>query len=349
MAKKKSTLRKILYGVLVVSALLAAIYHQSILYGISQGYGQVSILMKARPIEEFLDDPNYPDSLKANIRLVQEIREFAFDSLGLNRNDNYTTLFDQGGKPILWIVTGSDPYNLKAREWSFPFLGSFSYKGFFDFKKAEKEEGKLKAEGLDTSIGEVEGWSTLGWFKDPILSNMLHRRPGSLANLIIHELTHGTLYIKNDVDYNENLASFVGDKGALIFLRQKYGEDSPEYRQYEEGKIMLEEYTKKVLINGDRLDSLYNTFSNEMPLKDKGKLKKVVLKEIQLDLQNFFDQYKNVNPRFYHRIENLNNTYFLDYRRYREKQDVFEEEFREKFNSDFKAYMLYLKETYPSL
>ena len=35
------------------------------------------------------------------------------------------------------------------------------------------------------------------------------------GQVFIHELTHGTLYVKDGVSYNENLASFVGDEGAI--------------------------------------------------------------------------------------------------------------------------------------
>jgi hypothetical protein len=35
--------------------------------------------------------------------------------------------------------------------------------------------------------------------------------------------------------------------------------------------------------------------------------------------------------------------------RYRAKQNQFEEEFRTRFSSDFRKYLAYLKETYPSL
>ncbi|WMJ73221.1 aminopeptidase [Cytophagaceae bacterium ABcell3] len=342
-------IKKIVKVLLLLVVVLLAVFYESVWYGLNQARGQMNILFSAKPIEEFLSDEHYPDSLKNKILLVQELREFSFDSLGLKRNANYTTLFDQQGKPILWIVTASEPYELKAKEWCFPILGCFSYKGFFEYEKAVKEADKLKAKGMDVSIDEVEGWSTLGWFKDPILSNMLNRSVGNLANLIIHELTHGTLYVKNNVEYNENLASFVGDQGALIFLEQKYGVDSKEYEQYLNGKEMHEAYSQRVLRNGERLDSLYNSFSADLEIGEKERLKQALLKDIRGDLQEFFDSYKKVNPRFYAKVEKLNNTYFLDYRRYRQKQDMFEQEFREKFDSDFKRYMEYLKDTYPSL
>jgi hypothetical protein len=39
----------------------------------------------------------------------------------------------------------------------------------------------------------------------------------------------------------------------------------------------------------------------------------------------------------------------MSYIRYRAKQNQFEEEFTQKFDADFRKYLAYLKETYPSL
>ena len=108
---------------------------------------------------------------------------------------------------------------MRAYEWSFPFLGRVPYKGFFDRGAAIEEDSLLRLKGYDTGIGNIRGWSTLGWFKDPILSGMLENSEGALANLIIHELWHGTLYVKDSADFNENLASFAGEQGALLFLQ----------------------------------------------------------------------------------------------------------------------------------
>ncbi len=206
--------------------------HELVLYGIAQGKGQLKIVWGAEPIEDILKDPIVHDTIKYKLSLIQEIKQFAFDSLGINKSKNYSTYYDQKGQPLLWVITGCEPYELKAKEWTFPIIGSFTYKGFFDFEKAKNEELVLKAENFDTNIGTVGGWSTLGFFKDPVLSNMLKRDEGDLANLIIHELTHGTLFVKDSISFNENLASFIGDKGAQKFLRHKFGESSEEYIRY---------------------------------------------------------------------------------------------------------------------
>lgn len=339
--------RKIFLGFLLLLFLIVLWQYRLVEYGISQAQGQLNVVWNARPLEMYLTDPAFPDSLKQKLQLIQEIRRFAVDSLGINPSDNYTTVYNQHGKPILWVVTASPPYKLEAEEWKFPLIGSFSYKGFFEYDRAQREEAALKAQGLDTGIDEVSGWSTLGWFKDPILTNWLSRSEGQLANLIIHELTHGTLYVKNNVAYNENLASFVGDLGAKMFLAQKYGEDSDEYRRYEEGKIFREKYSQHILRGSRQLDSLYQTFGPNATQAQKDTLKYNLIGQI---IHSADTLTVNGKPRNWKWDEPLpNNTYFLGYIRYRAKQNQFEEEFKTRFNSDFKKYLTYLKETYPSL
>ncbi len=339
--------KKIIYSILFVIAALLVWQYKLIAYGIAQGYGQVKVIWNAKPVEEVMADPSVPDSVKTQLRLIEEIRSYAFDSLGLKYSKNYTTFYDQHGEPILWIVTACEPFELKAKEWEFPLLGSFSYKGFFKLDKAKAEEARLKKEGYDTSIDEVAGWSTLGWFKDPILSEMLDRSAGSLANLIIHELTHGTLYVKDNVEFNENLASFVGDKGALQFLEVKYGKDSEEYKEYIQSDSRHHLYSEFVLKAAERLDSLYHTFKPNDSYTFKLTKKKALMGQIKEELQSFMDGLRKKRSR--HKVGEINNTYFMDYKRYNGEQDEFEKEFISSFHSDFKTYLAYLKKKYASL
>ncbi|HES59672.1 MAG TPA: aminopeptidase, partial [Caldithrix sp.] len=75
-----------------------------IFYGIEQGAGQIKILTNAKPIKKFMQDSLYPDSLKQKLILVEQIKKYTIDSLGLNPSKNYNTLYDQKGKDILWVV-----------------------------------------------------------------------------------------------------------------------------------------------------------------------------------------------------------------------------------------------------
>lgn len=339
--------KKIFLVVLVIVLAFMAYNYELIYYGYGQAKGQMSVIFGAEPIEKFLNDKSLPDSLKSKIRLIQEIRQFAFDSLGINYSKSYTTMYNQNGKPILWMLTACDPYQLKAKEWEFPLIGTFSYKGYFDSTKAAKGIEELKQQGFDVDLGEVSGWSTLGWLKDPILSSMLYKKEGNLANLIIHELTHGTLYVKNNVDYNENLASFIGDQGALRFLKYKYGINSLQYNEYVTYKVDYKKYVSQVLKASHSLDSIYKSMPTSMAVDKKETVKRTFI-------QNFKNSFDTIQFQKAHRFNKIiqedtlmNNTFFLHYVRYRKQQDVFEEEFVHKFNSDFKRYFTYLKSKYP--
>ncbi len=317
-----------LIGVILLLFLL--LNYQLIWYGLSQGAGQLKILWKAQPVREYLSDPSVDSSLKAKLRLVEEIRRFAFDSLGLKYSDNYTTVYDQKGKEVLWVVTACEPFKLKAKTWNFPFIGSFSYKGFFNEKKALELQKKLKMEGYDTNVRNAGGWSTLGWFKDPVMSGMLKYDEGDLAEIIIHELTHGTLFVRDSLKFNENLASFTGEKGAQLFLKYKYGADSKilkDYRDKLEDEKLL---TNHILRGAAYLDSLYDHMDQQLPVEEKELLKREAIDSIiysadTLHLHNR-DKYvkwlRNLHP---------NNTFFMSYMRYRGNLDTLERDLQYKY------------------
>jgi len=334
-------------GLLLLLLMFLLFNWDLVAYGLGQGYGQLKVLYQAEPIETFLNNDQYPEESKAKIRLIQEVRQFAFDSLGLDQSASYTKMYDQKGEALLWNVSACEPFKLKAKEWSFPILGTFSYKGFFNLEKAQKTAKDLKEEGFDTNIREVGGWSTLGILNDPILSNMLERSEGSLANLIIHELTHGTLFVKDGLTYNENLASFVGDYGAIRFLRAKYGEQSEEYLHYINSKTDRDLYINFTLNRAKGLDSLYKSFDESMTISQKEKLKTAFIENFVKEVRSL--PYKNKNYQRLFEKGLPNNTYFMSRIRYRAKQNEFKKEFEEKFDHNFPKYLAHLKEKHPSL
>lgn len=166
--------------------------------------------------------------------------------------------------------------------------------------------------------------------------------------MIIHELTHGTLYIKDSADYNENLATFIGEKGALKFLADKFGIQSKEYQDYIEREQDYDRYIRHFIAGARSLDSLYATIE-----QDLDRLIKLQLKEehIRLIIDNLDTIQFHSEERYRNRFINSlpNNAYFMSFLRYHSKQNSFEEEFSEKFNNDLRAYLNYLKEKYPSL
>lgn len=338
--------------VLLITVVGLAIWqHELVGYGWMQARGQLNILANTKPVDEVLADSTYPDSLKQKIRLIQTIKQFAVDSLGLEPSKNYTTFYDQQGKPILWVVTASERYRLLGRQWKFPVIGTFSYKGFFEKDRADSLVTDLNRQGLDTRISEVSAWSTLGFFRDPILSSMLDRPEGSLAELIIHELTHGTLFIKDNLEYNENLADFVGEYGALRFLRAKYGSTSEPYNDYLDTKQFYERYDAHILRGARQLDSLYATFKPQTSALVKENRKSRLIGQIVnlVDTLRGSQPSRPIKKRRLNKLNLPNNAYFIGYLTYRKQQNQFRTEFDQRFNGNFTQYLTYLKQTYPSL
>jgi predicted aminopeptidase len=342
--RKMKLIYKILFTFILFLFILLISNCKLVSYGIKQGVGQIRIVRNARPIPEMMSDPKIPDSLKIKFKLVEEIKRFAYDSLGLIPSKNYNTYYDQKGKPLAWVAIGCDAYKMKAYEWKFPIVGKLPYKGFFKEEEAIEEANKLAEKGYDSRVATVSAWSTLGYFKDPILSTMLDQSEGQIARLIIHELTHSTLFIKGKAQFNENLATFIGDEGTKQYLKSKYGLESPEYKQYI-GEISDSEILSTHILGGaKRLDSLYAQFKPDLPDSVKKNQKNSLIKEIIFDLDtiHFFE------PHSFKRIQSKlpNNAFFIGYITYNQDQDQIWDDFINKFNSDFKAYLKYLEDKY---
>jgi predicted aminopeptidase len=318
-------------------------------YGIEQGKGQLNIVWNAEPVEDFLASPTFPDSLKSKLRLINQVRQFAIDSLGLKDTKNYKTLYDQKGEDIMWVVMASEPFQLKAKEWHFPVIGSVPYKGFFDRQKAIGLRDELVKEGWDVDIRNPGGWSTLGWFTDPILSEMLERNEGDLANLIIHEMSHATIFVKDSIDFNENLATFIGDRGTEQFLISVYGKQSKEYTTYMDVDRDYLIFSDHMLRGSEKLDSLYKSMDENVPVSIKSMRKKEMIQEIVSTLDTLSLRATTSKPSLRFRDELPNNAYFMNFIRYQSQQEVFSREWKNKFDGDLKRYIDYLSKKYPFL
>ena len=324
--------KKIFLSLLTVLFILIIWQHELIFYVIKQGQGQLSVIENSVDLSKILEDDSFPDSVKNKIKIIQEARKFATHELGLKDTENYTTFFDQNGKTILWNVSASRPYSFDPKTWWFPVVGNVPYNGFFDKEKAIEVRAELVRKGWEVRVRPVGGWSTLGWFKDPILSSMLNRSEGQLAELIIHELTHGSVFVKGEIEFNENLASFIGEQGARQFLKKNYGLDSEPLVSYINSELDQKKFTKHILTGTKKLDSLYRLFPEEMQLDEKRVQKERLIKEIceSVDTVNFsnnrFDGIFSKNRP--------NNAYFMSFLRYYSAGDSLNQIWQNEYNSD---------------
>ena len=210
-----------------VAALLGCAAVFSGCYTLQQGTAMLGYLGKAEPLETLLTGTSAD---AAFARRVADIRRFALEELGLRETANYTKYVEIDRDYLAAVVSASADDSFARHEWWFPVVGSVPYKGFFNPDDARKERARLEKKGLDVLVRGVDAFSALGWFSDPLYSYMKDYPVHRLADLIIHESLHATIYLKNQAQFNEELAEFVGSEGARLYIAKTFGEDSAESR-----------------------------------------------------------------------------------------------------------------------
>ena len=176
-------------------------------------------MAKREPIKRVIARPSTPPSLRRQLESVSAIREFAVRELGLPDNGSYRSYADVGRPYVVWNVVAAPEFSVEARQWCYPLVGCVAYRGYFVERRARTFADKLRDRGFDVSVGGVAAYSTLGHFNDPILNTMVGWSDVALASIIFHELTHQLIYVPNDADFNEALATTVEEEGVRRWLQ----------------------------------------------------------------------------------------------------------------------------------
>jgi predicted aminopeptidase len=187
-------------------------------YLLQSAEGQLSLMSKREPIDAVIDAPSTPQKLRAQLRSVTAIRNFASHDLGLPDNGSYRKYADIGRPYVVWNVVAAPEFSIEPKRWCFPIVGCVAYRGYFVEARARRFAAKLHAQDFDVVVGGVAAYSTLGHFDDPILSTMVSWNDVELASIIFHELTHQLLYVSNDAAFNEALATTVEEEGVRRWL-----------------------------------------------------------------------------------------------------------------------------------
>jgi predicted aminopeptidase len=210
---------------LVLAMLLSGC--QTINYYSHAALGQLRVLAGREPVPRVLaeldrrreEDPQ-ADLLYRRLRLSQEVLAFAEAELGLSAGDRYRTYVDLQRPAVVWNLFAAAPLSLDPHRWCYPVVGCAPYRGYFDRNYAERGARALEEQGLETYLGPVAAYSTLGWFADPLLSSFVTWPEPDLAALLFHELAHGQAWARGDVAFNEAFATFVGREGLAVWLRE---------------------------------------------------------------------------------------------------------------------------------
>lgn len=173
-----------------------------------------------------LADPETAGELATRLAHVQEVVAFAAD-LGLSVDGQYTSYVESPGDRVVTTVVATLPGQITPSDFWFPLIGHAPYKGFFDPERAAREAESLRDEGYDTCMLPVIAYSTLGWFEDPLTGPMVRQSLPRLAETVLHELVHATVFVASQPDFNEGLATFIGQEAAVRFsARHGPGEDT---------------------------------------------------------------------------------------------------------------------------
>lgn len=282
--------------------------------GCSLGYyghlidNQLRIISKSKPIEEALKEESLSKENKRKLSLILEAKGFGEEYLGLKRTENYTTFVNINKRFVGYAVSASSKYKLEPYTWNFPFVGTLLYKGYFDLEEAIKEKERLEKMGLDTYLRPVSAYSTLGWFKDPVLSSLLRHDDSEIVNIVIHELAHSTIYRKEYPKFNEGLATFIGNQGSLDFFRSKFGLNSKEYQRAWDmihDDLLFSKFLKELYKD---LESFY---SLDISKEEKLMGRERIFRDSKIKLRSLGKEFRTgVYLRFYDRAL-LNNAFIL--------------------------------------
>jgi predicted aminopeptidase len=303
----------------LILALLLLTGCSNLLYISSLGWHQAHVSFHSIPIEEVLNDEQAAPEVQDKIRFVQHVKRYGEEKVGLSKTGSYSRFYEVKG-PILYVVTASEKDRLKPYDWTYPIIGKVTYKGFFTKEEALREQRELDEKGYDTYLRPSEAYSTLGWLKDPILSSMLKWDDGSLANLILHEMTHATAYFNGKPDFNEQWATFVGNQGAIDFLSEKFGPESREVViavETQEDDLLFSQWIDRAC---QRLSTFY---SRAISREEKLKGREEIFQSLQEDFREMKPRFKTKGFGYFGQTP-LNNAALLAHQQYFQRQETFQ-------------------------
>ncbi len=187
-------------------------------YLLQSAQGQLALMSKREPIGRVIGDAATPAALRAQLKSVAAIRDFASRDLKLPDNGSYRSYADVGRRYVVWNVVAAPEFAVDPKQWCYPIVGCVTYRGYFVETRARRFAAGLHGEGFDVAVGGVAAYSTLGHFNDPVLNTMMAWDDVELAAIIFHELTHQLLYVQDDSAFNEALATAVEEEGVRRWL-----------------------------------------------------------------------------------------------------------------------------------
>lgn len=315
-------------------------------YVTAQGTRYLSIRSKAESLDKALADPKTSADEKRLLERAKEARSFALADLGLRETKNYTQVVKLDSDRLATVVQACAELSFDRYLWSYPVVGKLPYRGYFDPKDAQKEAAELKKKGLDVIARPVDAFSTLGWFSDPLFSFMSSYSEADVAELVIHEMTHATVFLKGDgkgggasggtEQFNEELATFVGREGAILFLSKKYGPDSAEVKAALSKRRDAEAFSSYLAGTAKQLEAVYSSSASAQEKRArKAEVIAARAADYKRDYASLFEggDYKDFP------MERINNAYIDLYRLYEGESPLYRDYYDKVARGDMATFV----------
>ena len=222
--------------------------------------GHLQLTAGQAPIHELIQDQKVEKKLRRQLQLVIELREFAETKLNLEVGRAYSKYKHLDRSAAVWVVYAAPAFSLELKSWNYPIVGEYQSKGFLKKAMAMDYAAGLKGKGFDVYVGEATAYSTLGWFNDPLLSTFLEDSDEQLAEVLFHERTHRTYYLKGDTMFNESFATAFARQGVQLWLKEK-GE-LERLKEYEETIAREDEFRGVLQQAKSKLGVIYENTDN---------------------------------------------------------------------------------------
>jgi predicted aminopeptidase len=246
--------------------------------------GHLQLMGQRQEITALLSANDTEPGLIDDLALTMEIRGFASAELGLPDNRSYTQFVRTGRDAVTWNVIAAPQLSLEPRRWCFLVSGCVPYRGYFRQQEALEFAERLSRKGYDVTVSPATAYSTLGWFKDPLLDTMLRHGEEQLAAVMFHELAHQQLYVSGDTAFSESYASFVEDIGMMLWLQWAGRADRlPAWERHQQA---ARQFDTLLLQTRERLSALYASDTSEA---EKHEFKRGAFEQLEADYRQLVD------------------------------------------------------------
>ncbi len=263
--------------------------------------------------------------MRAFFRKVDDIREFGIKNLGLEDDGNYGKYLELDRDFLVAVVNAAPHDSLEPYLWRYPLFGPAPYRGFYNEDHARAEADRLDRDGYEVWVRRVDGFSTLGITRDPLISFMQEYSLFRLAELIFHEQIHASFWVPRQIQFNEELATVLGRQAALEYLAHSFGEGTPELLAAKNSARDSRLFFRDMNSLAGELDSLYTSVPGDgLTREEILSQRDAVIAEFQADFaEQYAQRYLGQGFTRFSEME-INNAFLSLYRTYSERGESYE-------------------------